>query len=194
MERTVYESVNEKINIAIMQRENQKNALDKAIADSRVTIKQESETMVNATIANDIEEYREAKRKKDFARDALELYEARVEHLEKQAYVSDDEGKEIVKQVREEQEEAVLNALQEIRPLLEQIDTIAIQAINVVNEGNELIRKWHTEVVPFKKKIGFKGEKPVYVNEAPCYYAKDFTNYVQHIKSHPMFLQIVGTK
>ena len=36
MERTVYTNINEKINVAIMQREAQKNILEKAIADNEV--------------------------------------------------------------------------------------------------------------------------------------------------------------
>ena len=194
MEKSVYENINDKINIAIMQRENQKSILEKAIEDNRTIIKQSSEAMTNATISADLTAYKKEKERRDEARDALELYEARAEHLEKQAYVSDDEGERIAKQIREEQDKVVSDALQKLKPLLVQIDVIATQATNAVDEGNELIRKWHTEVVPFKKIIGYKGDEPTYMDEAPYYYAKGFKHYVSHIKSHPMFLQIVGTK
>ena len=195
MERTVYTNINEKINVAIMQREAQKNILEKAIADNRSIIKQASEIMTDATIASDLKAYKEAKEKRNEARDALELYEARADHLEKQAYISDDEGEKIAKQIKEEQEKAVKKAMQDIKPLLKQIDLIAMQALNIVDEGNDLIGKWHMEVAPFKKLIGYKGEVPTYANDAPYYYAKDFRYYINNsIKGHLMFLEITADK
>jgi len=190
MESKVYKEINEKINIAIMQREDQKNILEKAITDNRTIVKQASEAMTDATIASDLKAYKEAKEKRNEARDSLELYEARAAHLERQAYVSDDEGEMIAKQVRAEQEKAVAEAIRKIGPLLKQMDEIGMQTFNIVDQGNELIKKWHTKVVPFKVQTGWKGNEPWYTMEAPLYYAKELRSFIAHIKAHKAFYEI----
>jgi len=190
MENKVYKEANEKIDIAIMQREEQKNILEKAIEDNRTIVKKASEAMTNATIASNLKSYKEAKEKRNEARDAIELYEARAAHLKKQAYVSDDEGKEIAKQINDEQKKVVLEAIQKIGPLLKQIDEIGMQTFNIVDQGNELIKKWHTKVVPFKVQTGWKGNEPWYTMEAPLYYAKELRSFIAHIKAHKAFYEI----
>lgn len=189
-----FEEINAYIEDAIKHRETQKTALEKSRDEKEDIIAQANEEMLTATEKGDLKAFKTAKKTKEEATDAVILFNGRIEHLENEAYISEEEGIELIERIHTLQAEKLNEMIVALKPLLDQIESIGRETSDFIGEGNNLIAKWCNQVKPFRKILGMNNGKPVYQNNVPNFTEfTEYKHYLDYITKMPQYEKITGT-
>lgn len=156
-------------------------------------IKNANNDLLTNTVTADTEAYRENKKKIEYAAADIEMYKGRIVLLESEAIINDKECDKFLKSVYAAQEKKKKEFIDNISKVLQDLDKQSADFIEFIEEGNSIIARWGADVKGFKKEIGKKEGKPLYIPASAEYdKATDITNYMQQITHHHQYKKITG--
>ncbi len=161
--------------------------------DAQNIVREAKQKLLTAEVNGDEKTYREYSKKKDEAASMIEMYQARIAHLEDEAIITDEECNKFLNKVYAIQDKKRDEAEKRISNLLQELNKEAGELLEFIQEGNEILFRWSRDIKPIKKEIGKKEGRPLYAPVNVAYDgATNLTNYLLGITRHYQYKQITG--
>lgn len=149
--------------------------------------------MDTATSAGDLKAYQQAKADYRDTRDAIEMYNKRLDALENKPLISNGEYEKGVAQIMAALGETTAEAKKRIVEHAEQIRIIAAECTAEVVKGNELLHKWQHEIYKDDASIvGGKGNRIHMQNLEKKFEDFSVTQFASHILDSGYYKTFTG--
>lgn len=187
-----YENATKEIELALVSREKQINELlDKIdVLNGEIALKQKELEVFTETC--DVKAYKKTKDSIDDCKMQLEMFRKKVDKLSGKYIIPDEKAEAIKNEIYSIQDEIIHEKIGRFTELLEELAEVGDSIINEVDEGNNIIKKYASQIHGFRNKLGMSSKGAVY-SSAPAVYRKntEFVDYVLNkIKSGYFYMLI----
>lgn len=162
-----YSKIKKDIEKYVEERRQLRAKYESDYADNEKSISENAEKMLTAQKNSDIKTYRSARDKKEESQFYCEYIRGQLNELDQGTKTDKEKAQELLETVRTEYKGDVLSFIDAILPLIESVNELCNSMHDNADEAHEILSKWHSGVIHYKKPIGTNANGTVYSEEVP---------------------------
>ena len=159
-EQNPFERVHARIDELIKERADELATAETEVLRLESEIQEIAKAKEAAKLSGDFDEYREAVRKEEQDRVALDFYKTRSERTNLNYLCSDEENAEIIQEILDYITQKEAETIEKIRPLLQSVISELAAYQKEINDANDLLLEWHRKIHQYKPARGQMPDEP----------------------------------
>lgn len=146
MSKTIFETVNARIDELISQRDTEIAAAEQALAEAKEAVNAAQDAQDAAIASTDLDAYAAAHEDKERAEMAVEVYSARLEQLKARDFLDPEEDKRITNEIVAYQRKLRDDATDKIISLIEEVEKVGREYWDAQGKADKLYDRWFKSV------------------------------------------------
>lgn len=146
MSKTIFETVNARIDELLAQRDAEIAAAEQALAEAKKAVNAAQDVQDAAISSADVERYSAANADKAKAEMAVEVYSARLEQLKSKEFLDPEEDERITHEIQAYQRKLRDDTTDKIISLLEEVEKVGHEYWDAQGKADKLYDRWFKSV------------------------------------------------